>query len=73
MWGANLTDPIVLEMLPHDSVFVGSLKVLYCINLLLSYPLAIYPTNEALSQAIFQSKDVGNWQQRGVRFWLVNI
>ena len=44
-WGANLNKPIVTEMLPPTSVVVMIMKLLFCINLLFSYAINVYPAN----------------------------
>ena len=35
----------VIENLPDSDPFVNATKLIFCINLVFSYPLAIYPTN----------------------------
>lgn len=47
-WGDGIDDPVVMEMLPASNTWVQLLKFLYCINLVCSYPLSIYPTNMAI-------------------------
>lgn len=43
-WGEGLDQPVVTEMLPADNTFVQVMKLLFCINLVFSYPLTIVPT-----------------------------
>lgn len=47
-WGENLTEPVVTEMLPADNLFVQIMKLLFCINLVFSYPLTMVPTFNTL-------------------------
>ena len=46
-----MDQPVVTEMLPADNVFVQIMKLLFCLNLMISYPITItpaYTTLEAL-------------------------
>ena len=45
VWGSNLTEPIVTQMLPEDNVGVILIKFLFSLNLICSYPIMIYPAN----------------------------
>ena len=40
-WGNALTKPFVLEMLPGDTTLVIVTKILVCVNLVCTYPIAI--------------------------------
>ena len=48
VWGSNLSEPIVTQMLPADSVAAIIIKFLYSLNLVCSYPIVIYPANTAV-------------------------
>lgn len=52
-WGASLDEPVVTEMLPADNTFVQTMKLLYCINLVFSFPITIVPTFNTLEAVIF--------------------
>lgn len=47
-WGSDLTEPVVTEMLPADNTFVQIMKLLFCVNLIFSFPLTIVPTFDTL-------------------------
>ena len=51
-WGSNLDESVVTEMLPPDNVFVQIMKLLFCINLMISYPITIIPVYNALEAVI---------------------
>lgn len=42
-YGENLTEPVVTEMLPADNVLVQVMKLLFCINLVFSFPFTLVP------------------------------
>lgn len=47
-WGSNLDEAVVTEMLPADNVYVQIMKILFCVNLAISYPITIVPVYDAL-------------------------
>lgn len=49
-FGDNLIEPLVTEQFPQDNVYLIVGKVLFCFNILLSYPLIIYTTNMILEK-----------------------
>lgn len=51
-WGSNLDQSVVTEMLPPDNVFVQVMKLLFCVNLMISYPITIVPVYNALEAVI---------------------
>jgi amino acid permease len=54
-FGNNLNEAIIVEMLPAQSKVIQATKILFCINILFSYVITIYPTNQVL-QGLFFSK-----------------
>ena len=70
-WGADLTRPIVTEMLPSDSKFVIATKLLFCGNLLCTYAIVINPTNKILEKAVFRCKRLK--KKSNTRHWLKNF
>jgi len=42
-WGSDLNEPVVTEMLPADNTFVQIMKMLFAVNLMISYPITIVP------------------------------
>lgn len=51
-WGSNLDEPVVTEMLPPDNHFVQVMKLLFCLNLMISFPITIVPVYHALEAVI---------------------
>jgi len=54
-WGSDLNESVVTEMLPPDNTWVQIMKLFFCVNLVISYPLTIIPTFNAL-EAAFMGK-----------------
>lgn len=52
-YGENLTEPIVLNMLPANNLLVGMTKLIYSVSLICSFPLAIYSVNSISERYIF--------------------
>ena len=51
-WGSDLTESVVTEMLPPDNTFVQIMKLLFCLNLMISFPITIVPVYHALEAVI---------------------
>ena len=43
-WGSDLTQPVVTQMLPQDNILVQAVTILFCLNLVFSYPMSMTPT-----------------------------
>jgi amino acid permease len=52
-FGNNLNEAIVMQEMPSDSLIIQIVKLLYCLNLVFSYPLCIFPTNLVIDSIIF--------------------
>ena len=75
-WGSNLTEAVVTQMLPADNVYVEIMSVLFSINLLFSYPLTIFVTNQTLAAFIFGTSEderLGYHHESTWHFWKLNI
>jgi amino acid permease len=48
VYGNDLNEPILILKLPADNWVVVVAKILFCVNLLISYPLVIYVTNNVI-------------------------
>jgi proton-coupled amino acid transporter len=46
-------DPLITSALPQDSPFVWVVEILFCLNLVFSYPLMIYPANTVLESYMY--------------------
>lgn len=54
-FGDGLSESIVMQEMPSDNRLIQVVKVLYCFNILFSYPLTIFPTNIVLDSILFRS------------------
>ena len=52
-FGNNLNESIVMQEMPSDDLVIQVVKVLYCFNIVFSYPITIYPTNVILDTILF--------------------
>lgn len=52
-FGNNLSQAIVMQEMPSGDFVIRLVKLLYCFNIMFSYPLTIYPTNIVLDSIIF--------------------
>ena len=57
-WGSDLTESVVTEMLPPDNTFVQIMKLLFCLNLMISFPITVVPVFHAL-EAVIGKKETG--------------
>jgi len=44
-FGNDLSEAIIMEEMPADSRVIQVVKVLFCINIVFSYAITVYPTN----------------------------
>ena len=43
-----------MQEMPSENRLIQVVKVLYCFNIMFSYPLTIYPTNVVLDSILFR-------------------
>ena len=72
-FGSDLDEPFITEMLPASNLGVELIKVLFCLNLVFSYPITINPTNSILESYVFggdprREKGTRVWARRFSRF-----
>jgi proton-coupled amino acid transporter len=67
-WGQDLNQPVVTEMLPVENVYVQILKLVFCLNLIFSYPLTSACISEGLQSAFFYEGAEHDPKQ----YWKVN-
>ena len=72
-FGSDLDEPFITEMLPADNLWIEIIKVLFCFNLVFSYPITINPTNTILEGYIFggdprRASAKEAWMRRFSRF-----
>ena len=75
-WGSDLNESVVTQMLPADNIYVEIMSVLFSINLIFSYPLAIFVTNQTLAAFIFSTREderLGYRNETTWHFWKLNI
>jgi len=68
-FGENLNAPIIMNMMPNNNMIIVITKFIFIINLVFSYPLVIYMTNQILEAYLFSS-----WKKRSkCRKWSKNF
>jgi len=65
---ADITTPIITDSLPPQAWWTWVIKVLFSINLVISYPLIIHPANVVLESYLF-----GGWAKTRKRQMSKNI
>ena len=70
-WGTEMTKPIITEMLPSDKTYVIVTKLLVCVNLIFSYPIAINPANKIFEKWVFQCTSLK--KKSRTRYWMKNF
>ena len=51
-FGNGLNQPIVMGMMPADNPIIQIVKVLFSANIVFSYPITIFPTNQILDEML---------------------
>jgi len=67
----NQKESIVINNMNEDDLIIKVTKLLYCINLVFSYPLTIYPANQILENFMFGS--LKHSRKTTLRKWLKNL
>jgi amino acid permease len=67
-YGENLNEPILIEQLPQDNWFLIIGRLLFCVNIVVSFPLLIYITNHILESYTFSRMKYST-----LRTWLKNL
>lgn len=66
-WGDKLTTPLVTDLLP-DGAVSDTVRLLFALNLIFSFPLILYPANLLLENYIYS-----NWGKSKKRQWSKNF
>jgi solute carrier family 36 (proton-coupled amino acid transporter) len=53
IYGEDLIDPLITANLQPQGLLVYSIKVAYCFNLFLTFPLTVYPANIIIESYVF--------------------
>jgi amino acid permease len=74
-WGTDLNESVVTEMLPADNVWVQVMKLVFCVNLVFSYPLTVTPAWHAGQELFFGTKENENerYVESRVLYWSINM
>ena len=70
-FGTGLDKPLITEVMPADSKVIITVKFLFMLNLVFSYPLTIYITNIILESYTF-SKGTLKGKDK-CRYWMKNL
>jgi proton-coupled amino acid transporter len=68
VYGNKITTPLITENLPPGNAFASVIKVLFCINLVFTYPLVLYPANIIIEGYLF-----GHMPKSKKRQWSKNV
>lgn len=69
VYGNLLTSPLITTNLPPGNPVGWFIKIAFCINLIFSYPLIIYPANEIIETYLFSRIKAGT----KIKLWIENI
>lgn len=61
-WGTDLDETVVTEMLPTDNTFIQIMKLLFCINLVFSYPMTNSVTHTTFQEYVFGHSYAGRYE-----------
>lgn len=65
-WGDEINTPLITDKL-EGSAFAISLKALFCLNVMVSYPFQLFPLNLVIENLLF-----GSWKKSSCRKWSKN-
>lgn len=68
MYFGTQKEPIIINNIENPTVFMRVVKVMYCVNLMFSYPLSIYPTNSTIETYLYSGI-----QNESVKYWVCNF
>jgi len=63
-FGDALTQSIVMQEMPSDNSIIIAVKFLFCLNILFSYPITIYPTNVVIDSFAFGQRKLRAHEQK---------
>ena len=52
-----------MEEMPADSKIIQIVKLLFCLNIVFSYPVTVYPTNQVIQSTFFINYDEGSFSR----------
>jgi len=74
-WGAGITTPLITDKLPGNpttepkSYWLGwTIKILFSLNLIFTFPLVLYPAHRVIENYIF-----AGWAKSKKRQWFKNL
>lgn len=65
----DMNEPIVINNMDNNNLAIKVTKLLFCVNLVFSYPITIHPTNNILESFLFAFLN----PESKVRYWLSNF
>ena len=68
VYGNDLTRPLIMSNWDDSKWYVITLKILYCINLIFTYPLMLFPAFQVMEAYAFKG-----WRSGKKRMWGKNI
>ena len=67
-YGNDITEPIIIFQIPQDNPIVITSEILFLGNVIFSYPLTIYVTNQIIESIVFS-----RMRYSELRKWLKNL
>lgn len=59
-------------MLPQDNILVQAVTILFCLNLVFSYPMSMAPTFQIAAAVIFGQNEEERTRETRSRYWKIN-
>ena len=59
-------------MLPQDNILVQAVTILFCLNLVFSYPMTMAPTFQITAAVIFGQNEEERTRETRSRYWKIN-
>ena len=67
-FGDDIKEPLIILQMPEENPAIIIDKILFCLMILISYPLTVYVCNQVLDYAIFRKTEPSS-----TRTWLKNL
>lgn len=68
MYFGTQKEPYIINNFDSSNTFIKFVKLMYCVNLVFSYPLSVYPTNVTL-----ETYTLMRVKNEKVKYWLANL
>jgi proton-coupled amino acid transporter len=62
-------EPIVINNIDEKNLYMQLIKLLFCVNLVFSYPMTIFPTNKTIDEYVFKNMK----ENTALKYWTCNF